>query len=108
MWGGTVVIKCPKCVKEGKKSCVRIGHCTTTVAFYAPFYDEKGFYHHHNSNNKTQYYTCTEGHSWSAHEPNTCPNPERDWTNESRAAAPPEIKEDTSPLNQITGNGGSA
>jgi hypothetical protein len=97
-------MKCPECVKEGKKSCVKVGECSSTCLACPLFYDEEGAYHVHNSNVTTQYYACTEGHSWSAHEPNTCPNPHCGWTNESQATAPPEIKEDMAPLNQITGD----
>ena len=101
-------MKCPQCVKEGKKSCVQVGERTTTLAFFSPFYDTEGVYHHHDSNTTTQYYRCDRGHFWSENVSNTCPNPNCDWTSESQAMAPPEIKEDTAPLNQITGDGGAS
>ena len=75
-------MKCLECVKEGKKSCVRINPFSTQFGHFPPFWDEEGVYHVHDTNTTTQYYRCDRGHSWSENVPNKCPNPNCDWTSE--------------------------
>lgn len=99
-------MKCPECVKEGKKSCVKVGDCETTTMGYLPYYDEEGGYHDHNPNVTTRGFACDRGHSWWAHEYNKCPNPDCNWTSESRSTSSPEIKEDTRTAGRITTGGG--
>ena len=57
-------MKCPQCTKEGKKSQVYPGMCTTTLLFCPPYYDEDGKYHNHDSNTTTTQYKCSNGHEW--------------------------------------------
>lgn len=94
-------MKCPECVEEGKKSCVMICYLHAGYRHDTPFYDEDGTYHDHDASNETQYYRCTREHDWSGNVLHTCPNPNCDWTSESRATAPPKIKEDTPPPLEI-------
>ena len=57
-------MKCPQCVKEGKKSHINVGTSTTTLMYCPPYYDEDGKYHHHDPNYVTTNYTCSNGHEW--------------------------------------------
>lgn len=59
-----VILKCPECVKNGRRSRVTIGTGITTLAYSPPFYDEDGRYHAHDPNTTTVYYSCSNGHIW--------------------------------------------
>ena len=67
-------MKCPECVKEGKRSNVAVGMSTTTCAYYTPYYDEEGVYHHHDGNTTTTHYSCSQGHRWTTGHTGRCPN----------------------------------
>lgn len=58
-------MKCPECIKEGKKSNVYPGMSTTTLMKIFEYYDEEGKYHYSNPNTTTTYYSCSNGHKWS-------------------------------------------
>ncbi|PWU07235.1 MAG: hypothetical protein C5B43_00645 [Verrucomicrobia bacterium] len=55
-------MKCPECIKEGKKSTLNIGGMSVTAAGYRNYYDEDGDYHHHDPNKHKTYYSCSNGH----------------------------------------------
>ena len=57
-------MKCPECVKAGKKSQVFPLGGTRTLMNCAPYYDEDGEYHHHDANTTTNAYRCSKGHQW--------------------------------------------
>ena len=57
-------MKCPECVKEGKKSTVAVGMSMTTCMYFEPFYDEEGKYHNHDGNRTSTEMRCSNGHSW--------------------------------------------
>ena len=57
-------MKCPQCVKEGKRSKVYPHGGSVTAMYCPPFYDEDGKYHNHDSNTRTQSFSCSEGHRW--------------------------------------------
>lgn len=57
-------MKCPECVKEGKKSRVTPSGGPVTAMYCAPYYDEDGAYHHHDRNLSTTNYSCSNGHQW--------------------------------------------
>lgn len=65
-------MKCPQCVKEGKKSKVYPGVSMTTAMWCPPFYDEEGNYHHHDSNVTTTEYSCSNGHKWTEKTSGSC------------------------------------
>jgi hypothetical protein len=58
-------LKCPECIKEGKKSKVYIGCTTSTLIAPVQYYDEDGNYHSSNPNTMTTQYSCSNGHHWS-------------------------------------------
>ena len=58
-------MKCPECVKEGKKSKVFIGTSTRTLMYWQPHYDEDGVLHSNDPNKTTTDYSCSNGHKWS-------------------------------------------
>lgn len=67
-------MKCPQCVKQGKKSKVYIGMSSRTAAYCPPFYDEDGVYHLHDSNITHTDYRCSNRHGWTEREERTpCP-----------------------------------
>ncbi len=57
-------MKCPECVKEGKKSVVVEGGSRSTLVHCAPYYDEDGNYHYHDRNVTTTSMSCSNGHRW--------------------------------------------
>lgn len=62
---GRIKMKCPECVKSGKKSTITSnGTSMTTDVYYSPFYDEDGKYHHHDGNAITTGMECSNGHEW--------------------------------------------
>ena len=61
----TVAVRCPECVKAGKRSRVTVGASSSTLLGAPPFYDEEGRYHSPDPNVTTTQYTCSEGHKWS-------------------------------------------
>jgi hypothetical protein len=65
-------MKCPQCVKEGKRSVVTVGGRFTTAMWSTPFYDEDGKRHNHDRNVITTKYRCSNGHQWSADTRPTC------------------------------------
>ncbi len=65
-------MKCPTCVKEGKRSKVHIGHSTTTLLNVHWFYDEDGEEHCHDPNTSLTGYSCTRGHQWQVQDKNDC------------------------------------
>jgi len=65
-------MKCPQCIKEGKKSTVYPGVSTTTLMYFPPFYDEDGKYHHHDGNTITTSYGCSNGHKWTESTSGSC------------------------------------
>ena len=72
-------MKCPECVKEGKKSNVYPGMGTTTLAYCPPYYDNDGTYHHHDTNRTTMDYSCSKGHNWIESVRPHCPAPNCNW-----------------------------
>lgn len=67
-------MKCPQCVKEGKKSIVYPGSSSTTNMHWDPYYDEDGKYHSHDPNHHTKDYCCSKGHMWIKSGLDRCPN----------------------------------
>lgn len=73
-------MKCPECVKEGKKSKVYDSMMFNSTCLHCPpFYDEDGEYHNHDLNIHSKGYSCSNGHQWSVALENKCPNPKCDW-----------------------------
>ncbi len=65
-------MKCPQCVKEGKRSTVTPGFSSTTAMYCAPYYDEDGKHHHHDLNMTTTGYACSNGHEWTEGKRGSC------------------------------------
>jgi hypothetical protein len=65
-------MKCPECVKEGKRSQVMPSGSSSTLMYCQPFYDEDGNYHNHDCNVTTTLYRCTEGHEWTEDTTGSC------------------------------------
>lgn len=57
-------MKCPFCIKEEKRSTIRIGTSISTALAWSPFYDEDGGLHHHNPNHTVTDYHCSNDHVW--------------------------------------------
>lgn len=57
-------MKCPVCEKEDKKSKVFIGHSTSTLLAWTPYYDEDGKFVNENPNTRTTTYSCSNGHTF--------------------------------------------
>ena len=57
-------MKCERCVKEGKRSTVRVEDYTRTLLAVDSYYDEDGFGHSHDPNTSTTTYRCSNGHTW--------------------------------------------
>lgn len=55
---------CQTCKELGLKSKVRQGVSSTTLAYFAPYWDEEGVYHDIYGNTTTRIYNCSNGHSW--------------------------------------------
>ena len=66
-------MKCPECVKEGKRSRVFVGGSFTTLMGFYPYYDDDGEYHSHDPNKKTTQFSCGNGHVWSKSHYTPCP-----------------------------------
>lgn len=67
-------MKCEKCVEEGRKSRIyEPGGGATTLAYYAPYYDEEGTRHIHDGNTTTSEWSCSNGHKWSFRTRSGCP-----------------------------------
>ncbi len=63
---GAEKMKCPECLKEGKRSRVYVGESSTTAMRTFSYYDEDGEFHHDDPNITTTSYSCSEGHNWYA------------------------------------------
>lgn len=57
-------MKCPECIKEGKKSTISIGSSVITAMPVHRFYGEDGKYHEHDPNVRSTQYRCSNGHGW--------------------------------------------
>lgn len=56
-------MKCPACVKEGKKSTLtQNGVTMSTCGMPAQYYDEDGSFHCHDNNKHAENYRCSNGH----------------------------------------------
>jgi len=58
---------CPKCKELGLKSKVFVGMSTSTLMYFAPYYDyydEDGNYHYDDPNIHTTGYSCSNGHKF--------------------------------------------
>lgn len=66
-------MKCKECEKEGKKSIVHIGVCSTTYQLPSHFYDEEGRHHVHNQEIKTIDHSCSNGHFFQISISGKCP-----------------------------------
>ncbi len=75
-------MKCPECMKEGKKSCVMISYSSTTDMGWQPYYDEDGEFHSHNPNWKGRTLSCARGHTWHESYRDQCPSCGEWWKNE--------------------------
>lgn len=56
-------MKCPVCIEEGEKSTLRDLGGSSTLMYYAPYYDEDGVYHHHDGNMTSSMFACSRGHT---------------------------------------------
>lgn len=68
-------MKCPECVKEGKKSRITqdVTRLTfTTDVYCAPYWDEEGNRHIHDLNTTTTSYECSKGHKWTGSAGSSC------------------------------------
>ena len=61
-------MKCPECIKGGKKSRVYPGMQSTTLVHGVSYYDENGQYQHFDPNVRTTRYSCSNGHAWEVKE----------------------------------------
>jgi len=57
-------MKCPECVKAGKKSRVEVVGTTSTLAHAPLIYDEEGRPRWRDPNIHRTTYRCSEGHTW--------------------------------------------
>lgn len=67
-------MKCPECLKDGKKSNIFLDKTDSTLMTYYPHWDYKGKLHNHDPNDTTVYYHCDQGHSWSEVKDKKCDN----------------------------------
>jgi hypothetical protein len=58
------VMKCPRCVEEGKRSKVSVYLSTVTAMMPHTFYDEDGRHHVHDNNMRLTPCRCSNGHEW--------------------------------------------
>lgn len=58
-------MKCPECIKEGKRSIVTEDGCFSTGMYSPPTWDEEGNRIDVNINITTINYSCSNGHNWS-------------------------------------------
>lgn len=59
-------MKCPECIKEGKKSIVTEGASSMTLVQAMTVWDENGnLMPTHDPNTTTTQYSCSNGHNWS-------------------------------------------
>ena len=74
-------MKCPECVKEGKKSKILVtyGERTLMAAVDGDFYDEDGNHHRHDPNTQKILYRCSNGHKWSETVRGRCPHDWCEW-----------------------------
>ena len=82
----TGAVRCPECLKAGKRSRVTVGASSSTLlgALHPPFYDKEGCYHSHDPNVTTTQYTCSEGHKWNNLTRSKC------WCEKNAPSPPPE------------------
>ena len=73
-------MKCETCRGLKLESFVYERESTSTLAYYQPYYDQKGVYHNHNGNKLTQMYECSFGHRFYVPVVSKCPN--CDWSNQ--------------------------
>lgn len=59
---GSDPVKCPICIKEGKKSTLRLGIGRKTCKGTDSHYDEEGIYHHHDGNVTRGETRCSQKH----------------------------------------------
>lgn len=57
-------MKCPECIKEGKRSIVTEDGCSSTAMYCPPRWDENGKRIVDNVNTTTTEYSCSNGHIW--------------------------------------------
>lgn len=57
-------MKCPKCMKNGKKSRVYLGGTTIAAVYYPLYYDEDGNLKSSGVAPSKTEYTCSRGHKW--------------------------------------------
>jgi len=57
-------MKCPECIKEGKRSIVTENGSSSTAMYSAPRWDEDGKRMADNCNTTTTEYSCSSGHIW--------------------------------------------
>jgi hypothetical protein len=65
-------MKCPECVKEGKRSNVYEDYTTCTAMGFINYYDEDGKHHSHDPNITTLRFYCSNKHSWSKQSSRSC------------------------------------
>lgn len=63
---------CKECQKAGLQSRVFVVGSSMTLAYTAPFYDEKGNRHVHDPNATATSYRCDNGHEWSESSRSSC------------------------------------
>ncbi len=72
-------MKCPGCIKEGKKSKVfELGSYKTLMGSQT-YYDEDGKFHSHDPNQMSTQYRCTNGHMFRQTRKADCPTCGSDW-----------------------------
>lgn len=57
-------MKCPECIKEGKKSTVTVGAQWINATYHPVMYDEDGKLMDTGHAGSTQHYSCSNGHKW--------------------------------------------
>jgi len=58
-------MKCPECIKEGKRSIVTQEMCSSTAMYVPIRWDEDGKrMTEDHSNTTTTEYSCSNGHNW--------------------------------------------
>lgn len=57
-------MKCPECQKQNLKSRVFPGAQIVPAVGYFTYYDEVGNFHQEAKSKITQFYECSNGHSW--------------------------------------------
>lgn len=72
IFGEKMKIICETCQEQNVKSTVEEGMTSVTAMYCAPFFDEEGNRHVHDTNVQRTSFTCSNGHSFTKQNKNSC------------------------------------